>query len=109
MSDVNKLMSDAQQQLDEHKVWLKQQMHAWMNTQDGGEWKLDFRKTIMLVDDVKLRMSRVDEVVSILWEYPDELTAFLRSVTAPEHLRKSLEDGHVVDMNQPGFSARRAP
>lgn len=108
MSDVNKLMSDAQQQLEEHMMWLKKQMHDYMNAQDAGEWKLQFRVLIRQVDDIRLRMSRADEgSVSILWEYPDELAAWLRSEAAPEHLRKSITEGHQVDMNQPGFTAKR--
>jgi len=110
MGDVEKLMTDAQKQLDEHKVWLKQQMSTWMYAQPGGEWKLDFRVLIKQVEDVKLRMSRADEgEVSILWEYPDELIAFLRLETTPAHLRAALEGGRIVDLNQPGFSAKRAP
>jgi hypothetical protein len=109
MSTVEKLMSDSQQQLDEHKVWLKQQMIEWMNTQDSGEWKLQFRVLIAQVDEVKLRMSKAEEdSVTTVWEFPDELAAYLRDPETPEHIRKALEGGHVVDMNKPGFEAKRA-
>lgn len=111
MSDINTMMTQAQQQLDEHKVWLKQQMHEYLNAQDGGEWKIAFRVLIMQVEDIKLRASRIDAVdnVSILWEYPDELLAFLRSERAPQHLRATLEGGRLVEQDQPGHSVKRAP
>ncbi len=110
MSDVSQLISDAQQQLDEHKVWLKRQMHDFMIAKEGGEWKLQFRTLIAQVDDIKLRMSKADEGgISALWEYPDELAAWLRSPQAPEPLRKSITEGRSVDMNQPGFTATRLP
>lgn len=111
MSDITKLMTEALQQLEEHKVWLKQQMHEYLNEQPGGEWKIAFRVLIMQVEDIKLRSSRMDapDNVSILWEYPDELLAFLRSERAPQHLRATLEGGRLVEQNQPGHSAKRAP
>jgi hypothetical protein len=102
-NEVARLMGDAQQQLDEHKLWLKGQMHEWMNTQDGGEWKLQFRVLIEQVDDIKLRMSRVDsDNITIVWEYPDEIITFLKAETTPAHLRKALEGGHVINPEQPG-------
>lgn len=110
MSDVNTLMADSLAQLEEHKVWLKEQMSTWLHAQPGGEWKISFRVLIAQVDDIKLRMSRAegDATVSTLWEYPDELMVWLRS-QAPDHIRKSLEGGRLVDMNQPGHSAKRVP
>lgn len=110
MGDVEKLMSAALAQLEEHKAWLKDQMHEWMNAEPGGEWKLNFRLVINMVDDIKLRMSRADEgEVTVLWEYPDDLLAFFRLETTPAHLRATLEGGRVVDLDQPGLSAKRAP
>lgn len=110
MSDVNKLMSDAQLQLEEHMGWLKKQMLDYLHTQDEGEWKIGFRGLISQVDEIRLRMSRADAgAISILWEYPDELAAWLRSDKAPEHLRKSITEGSTVDMNQPGYTAKRLP
>lgn len=109
-NEVAKLMSDAQQQLDEHKVWLKTQMREYMNAQDAGEWKLNFRVLIEQVDNIKLRMSRAEEgAVTIVWEYPDEVIAYLKDPTTPEHIRKSLEGGHVLNPDQPGHSVKRAP
>ena len=110
-NDMSKLMADALAQLEEHKVWLKQQMHEYMNAQEAGEWKIAFRILIQQVDDIKLRASRVDaaDSASILWEYPDELLAFLRSARAPLHLRQSLEGGRIIDKEEPGHSVKRAP
>lgn len=110
MSDVSVLMDNALKQLEEHKVWLKEKMHEHMNAQDSGEWKLAFRVLISQVDDMKLRMSRVDSIdsISIVWEYPDELLAYLASEKAPEHLRRTLEGGRLIDPNQPASSAKSA-
>lgn len=100
-NDVTRLMTEAQQQLDEHKAWLKIEisMHATHVAQLQNH-----------VDEIKLRMARVDaeDSVSILWEYPEELLAYLRDPSTPDHLRKTLEGGCVVDLEQPGFSAKRA-
>lgn len=110
-NDMSKLMTDAMQQLEEHKVWLKDQLHEYMHALPGGEWKIAFRVVIDQVDEIKLRMTRVDAVdnVSLLWEYPDELLTFLRSTKAPQHLRASLEGGRLVEPEQPGHSVKRAP
>lgn len=109
MGDVEKLMSDAASQLEEHKIWLKTQMQEWMHTQDGGEWKLQFRVCIEQVDNIKLRMSKAEEDnITIVWEYPDEVIAFLRDEKTPVHLRASLEGGHFIDPNAPAISATKA-
>ncbi len=109
MSDISKLMADALQQLEEHKAWLKEQLFTL------GAEAVHHDESIMpliaQVDGIKLRMSRVDAMdsISILWEYPDELLAFLRSDFTPQHLRASLEGGRLVELDQPGHSVKRAP
>lgn len=104
MGDVDKLMTDTQKQLDEHKVWLKKEL---LIAPGLGP---DIADLVEKVDEMKLRMSRAEGgEVSILWEYPDELIAYLRLETTPTHLRACLEGGRVVDLNQPSFSAKRAP
>lgn len=102
--DVNKLMSDAQQQLDEHIAWLVEEIQKTSLSDD--------MKALLCVQAtmIKLRMARIDaeDNASLLWEYPDELSVYLRAPSTPDHLRASLNGGRVVDMNQPGYSARRA-
>lgn len=105
MSDVNKLMMDAERQLSEHAEWLVIEIQN-LPIPDDTKALLCVQATM-----IKLRMSRVDAVdsISVLWEYPDELFEFLRSELAPDHLRASLEGGRLVDLNQPAQSVRRAP
>ena len=99
---INKLMEDALTQLEEHKQWLKAQMYEHLHTQPEGEWKLGFRLLISQVDEIKMLMARPESgTVSIVWSYPDDLSAFLRAEATPQHLRATLDGGHVIDMNQP--------
>jgi hypothetical protein len=113
MSDVNRLMADAQKQLEEHQLWLMKEIERWSASIGPGHTDEQFKQIGRLhqqASEIKLRMSRADEgKISILWEYPDELAAWLRSDAAPEHLRKSITEGRAVDMNQPGFTAKRVP
>lgn len=106
MSDADDLVEKAQRQLEEHKEWLLLEIAKWLPSSP-----LDISTTaplVTLVPEIKLRVARVaGTVVSVVYEYPDELYAFLRSEHAPEHLRATLAGGHVVDPNQPTFTARR--
>ena len=120
MNEVSKLMADAQQQLDEHIAWLVSEiLKIPVPTDDVEKHNVMLKGGVSTEGDkkilaeqasmIKLRMSRADgDTISILWEYPDELSKFLRSTAAPEHLRASIADGHVVDMNQPGHGVKRA-
>lgn len=105
MSDVNKLMEDATKQLAEHVEWLVAEIKkipADVGMQGG---------VILLCEQarmIKLRMARaISGNVSVVWEYPDELAAFLRSPGTPKHIRDTLAGGHVVNTEQPAFTAKR--
>jgi hypothetical protein len=102
MSDVDDLVMKAQQQLEEHKKWLADELEKlpieWRRKYNLVEWALE----------IKLRVARTDgKLVSAVYEYPDVLYLFLSSDAAPKHLRDTLAGGHVVDPNQPSWSARR--
>ena len=57
---------------------------------------------------IKLRMARArNGVASVIWEYPDELAAFLRLPSTPQHLRETIAGGHLVATEQPAFTAKR--
>jgi hypothetical protein len=108
MSDVNKLIEDATNQLAEHAVWLAaeiQKIPADVGMA-GGKALL-----VAQVSQIKLRMVRADKDrgASIVWDYPDELGAYLRAESTPQHLRDTLAGGHFVDTEQPAFSVKRVP
>lgn len=99
------LIAKAQKQLDEHKEWLSTQICGLPLD------VLDVGSAIMLASkatQIRLRVAKVSgRVVSVVYEYPDELVAFLRAETTPKHLRDSLAGGHVVDPSQQTFTATR--
>ncbi len=99
------LIIKAQQQLDEHKTWLRLEI-----AKAGDDvFKIDQAPVlILLVSQIRLRVAKVSgRVASVIYEYPDELVAFLRAETTPKHLRDSLAGGHVVDPSQRTFTATR--
>jgi hypothetical protein len=102
--EVDNLITQAQHQLDEHKAWLE----AEIRKIDGWAGPIGVLVLALLARQVRLRVARVrGTVASVVYEYPDELVAFLRSDLAPPHLRASIAGGHVLDPNQPTFTARR--
>lgn len=104
MSDVDDLVEKAQKQLEEHCAWLAREIMK-VDGIEGSNAKLIL---VLQARTIKLRIARAaNGVASVVYEYPDELFAFLRSETAPQHLRDSLAGGQVVDPNQPTFSAKR--
>lgn len=108
MSEVDDLVSAAQKQLDEHKKWLVMEIEsmAAFGTVDPLP---DWQRLRAQAREVKLRVARVHgDVATVVYEYPDELVAFLRSDAAPAHLRAALAGGHVVDPDKPAFTARRS-
>lgn len=105
MSDVDDLVEKAQRQLDEHKEWLAAEIGKV-----EGPVSVPWSRQLISdqVREIKLRVARTNgRVASVVYEYPDELYAFLRSDDAPKHLRDTLSSGHVVDPNQPTFTAQR--
>jgi len=109
-SDTDNLVSQAQMQLDEHRAWLE----AEIRKVDPGVFLgsgAPAATTVLAAQarEIKLRVVKTSgRTVSVVWDYPDELYAYLRSELAPKHLRDTLADGHVVDPNQPASSWRRA-
>ena len=106
-NNTNDLMEKALKQLAEHQEWLAAEIEKIPSDVSMAAAK------VMLVSQVgmiKLRMVTAgNNRVSVVWDYPDELVAFLRSDTTPKHLRDTLAGGHFVDQNQPAFSAQRVP
>jgi hypothetical protein len=109
MSEADDLVVKAQKQLDEHKTWLEEEIRkidpgAWLGSgATAGPTQLAWQAR-----EIKLRVVKASRhVVSVIYEYPDELYAFLSSGFAPKHLRDTLAGGCVVDPNQPTFTARR--
>lgn len=104
-NDVDELVAAAQRQLNEHKEWLASRIA------DVPESELKIGQMLLLAQQARLIGLRVvkasTRVVTVVWEYPDELYAWLNSDLAPKQLRDSLAGGHVVDPNQPAWSARR--
>lgn len=105
MSDVNKLMKDAEQQLVEHKAWLADEIRKIPADlgMEGGKQLL-----LAQVEMVRLRVVKAHAgTVSVVWEYQDELAAFLVSETTPKHLRDTLAGGHVVDTEKAASTLQR--
>lgn len=107
MSDVDDLVTAAQRQLDEHKAWLRSQI-GLISVCDPYGPEDAWISRIAQVDEIRLRVARASRsVVTVVYEYPDELYTWLSSDAAPKHLRDSLAGGHVVDPNQPALTVRR--
>jgi len=105
MNDINQLMTDAAKQLTEHQEWLVIEIEKI-----PADVKLSGTKAFLCgqVRMIKLRMARArNGVASVIWEYPDELAAFLRLPSTPQHLRETIAGGHLVDTEQPAFTAKR--
>lgn len=101
------LITKAQQQLDEHKEWLATEIEK-LSPEPGHGLAL-YVLCAWQARQIKLRVARCTshKTISVVWEYPDELVAFLRAETTPKHLRDSLAGGHVVDPSQRTFTATR--
>ena len=99
------LMEDAQRQLDEHKVWLANEIRAM-----PADVQLIAAREMLATQAsmIKLRIVQANRgVATVIYDYPDELVAFLRSDVAPKHLRDTLAGAHVVDQNTPTFTVQR--
>lgn len=100
------LITKAQQQLDEHKAWLAVEIEK-LSPEPGHGLAL-YVLCAWQARQIKLRVAKVSgQIASVVYEYPDELIAFLRAETTPKHLRDSLAGGHVVDPSQRTFTATR--
>lgn len=103
--DANNLMEQARRQLEEHTTWLADEIRKLPS-----DVAMDGAKELLAqqAGQIKLRLVRADRGnVSIVWDYPDELHAFLRSSTAPKHLRDTLAGGYDVSVDQPAFTVKR--
>jgi hypothetical protein len=105
VKDANKLMADALQQLAEHKAWLKDEIDKIPSEINMAAAKSMLRSQ---VDMIKLRLARVDQNrASVVYDYPDELFAFLQAPSTPQLLRDTLVGGHLVSTEQPAHTFRR--
>ena len=98
-NDIAILLDNAQKQLNEHSAWLVAEI-----TKLEPEQTAPHVRSVLIVQatQIKLRMARADkDSVSVVWDYPDELGAFLKADTTPEHLRASLAGGHIVTPDEP--------
>lgn len=112
MSDADTLMQIAQRQLEEHRAWLcseigKLSVKAGHAETEAGRALIDLARQALNMR-VRVVSARVGSA-SVLYEYPDELYAFLASDRAPPHLRASIAGGHVVSPGQPAVTVERAP
>lgn len=106
-NEVGTLVAQAQDQLEQHKQWLRNQIGMSSMTSSVGQPTEPWSTMMRLATEIKLRVVRVSgATASIVYEYPDELYAWLRS-EAPQHLRDTLDGSHVVDPSQPASTARQ--
>lgn len=104
-NDANKLMTDAQKQLDEHKIWLRDEIDKLPTNVNMAATK---SMLCSQVDLIKLRLVRVDQSrASVVYDFPDELLAFLQAESTPEHLRAAIAGGHVVSTETPAHTFKR--
>lgn len=108
MSEVDDLMEMALKQLAEHvELFLVPEINK-IPTDVG----MAAGKALLIAQArmIKLRMVRSDKgIASVVWEYPDELGAFLKAPGTPQHLRDTLAGGHVVSTEQPAFTVVKQP
>lgn len=103
--EVERLMTAAQVQLDEHSVWLMKEISKLPAevAMEGAKGVLTWQCT-----QIKLRMVQAaGGAVSIVYSYPDELHAFLTNQNTPKHLRDTLAGSHDVTDEKPAFTAVR--
>ena len=107
MSAVDNLVAAAQRQLDEHKTWLATEIHN-LQVNAGTPWAITLY--VNQVKQIRLRVaSAAGGRVQVIYEYPDELYAFLSSSDAPPQLRATLDGGHAVDPDVPSSTVKRVP
>jgi protein involved in ribonucleotide reduction len=105
VTDIEQLMTNASKQLAEHQEWLIAEIQK-IPADYGFTMAKEF--LVVQVGQIKLRMARArGGIASVVWEYPDELIAFLRNEHTPKHLRDTVADGHNVSTEQPAFTAKK--
>jgi len=99
MSEVDELMTKATAQLLEHQEWLVAEIEKLPSNVDTDAGKLVL---VHQAKHIRLRVVRAEKgVASVVWEYPDELAAFLKHEATPKHLRDTLAGGREVSTEQP--------
>jgi hypothetical protein len=101
---TNRLLAAAQAQLDEHRTWLTAEIVNLAATHATVVSQLERLTMVELVDQVHLATVKLEgqpdvhgnALVSVVYEYPDELYAFLQRPELPESLRKTLIGGTLV-------------
>ena len=104
--NVTELPKDAYDQLEQHKEWLRKNLRAILADATG----IAIKDTLIAqVDDIRVRVALLNQAgVTIVYDYPDELGAFLKQQTVGE-LAKALAGGAVVSLDQPMTSVVRGP
>lgn len=96
--NVAEALADAEQQLAEHKAWLKKQIERYVLP--------EVRREIMirLVDHIRLSTVKQEEFyvekvrpISVTYEYPDDLFTYLSSADVPFELKLALAGGQVME------------
>lgn len=99
------LVAQAQAQLDEHKRWLAAEIREHVPALQGDGQAANLASQ---AEQIRLRAARAGRsLVSVVWEYPDELYAFLSSDAAPRHLRDAVAGGHRLDPSKPASTWKR--
>lgn len=99
------LMETASKQLEEHKAWLAAEIRAM-----PADIQLIAAREMLATQAgmIRLRVVQANRgVATVVYDYPDELYAFLKSDVAPKHLRDTLAGGHGVDTSTPTFTVKR--
>lgn len=104
---TDELVEKAQKQLDEHRAWLVGEIDKIPTA--AGSFPMHIRAWMVAqAGMIRLRVAKASgKLVSVVYEYPDELFAFLGSDLAPKHLRDSVSGGHVLDPNKPSLMVER--
>lgn len=120
-AEFRELADKAQKQLDEHKAWLKDRIWTLM----VGEMSLVMLNLLMYqVDHIRLETVRAEPnvtqlvkegehtvakpTISVIYEYPDELFAFLTNDATPAELRASMVSANVDKLgDQPALQVKR--
>jgi len=118
--EYQQLMAIAVKQLDEHKVWLKDRIAALTSMTSFDRATLAYQ-----VDRIELETVYAEpnvtqllyedgvlvpkKTMSLVWQYPDELIAFLTSDLATEELRNTLDGANFhSEEDQPAFHLKKA-